>query len=250
MRAPTSARVRRLFPSSLDGASELQRELAALVRAAPLARAPRYVAGADVSYDRRSDRLYAAVTLFDATSFELLAVGRHEGRVRFPYVPGYLSYREGPAILAALSSLGERPDLLLCDGQGRAHPRRLGLASHLGVALDLPTIGVGKSRLVGSHRTPGPRRGATTRLVHRGELVGLVVRTRDRVRPVYVSVGHLVDLPAARRIVLAWCRPYRLPDPIRAADREAARIRLLSAPRSEASGRPTRAPRRDGGPDE
>ncbi len=213
------------FPPDLSRAAELQRMLAGRVVEEDALGPLRIVAGADLSYDRGERLLFAAVVAFDARTRERVATGRHVGPVTVPYVPGFLSFREGPAVIAALADLGLEPDLLLCDGQGRAHPRRLGLACHLGIALDLPTIGVAKSLLVGQHREPSPRRGAATRLLHRGEVVGLALRTRDGVRPVYVSVGHRVSLPSARRIVLSWARPFRLPEPLRAAHREVTRMR-------------------------
>ncbi len=223
MRIPRD--IGRWFPPDLRGAAELQRRLAGRVveedRFPPL----RVVAGADLSYDRERDLLFAAVVAFDARTRERIGTGRFTGPVSVPYVPGFLSFREGPGVVAALADLGIVPDLLLCDGQGRAHPRRLGLACHLGLALDLPTIGVAKSVLVGEYREPSPRRGAATRLLHRGEVVGLALRTRDGVRPVYVSVGHRVSLAAARRMVLSWARPWRLPEPIRAAHQEVSRMR-------------------------
>lgn len=137
----------------------------------------------------------------------------------FPYVPGYLSFREAPAILSALALLPERPDLLVVDGQGIAHPRRLGIACHVGVLTDLPTIGIAKSVLVGRFEAPGPERGAWTPMVHRKEVVGAAVRTRDGVQPVYVSVGHRIGLEAAIDWVLRLSPRWRLAEPIRLADR-------------------------------
>jgi deoxyribonuclease V len=188
----------------------------------------RLVAGADVSYDRGSPTLYAAVVVLDASSLEVVDVGRVTLRAEFPYVPGYLSFRELPPLLAAFEKLRLRPELVLCDGHGRAHPRRLGLACHLGVALDLPTIGCAKSRLVGEHREPGARRGAHAALRDDGETIGEVLRTRDGVAPVYVSVGHRVSLATARRLVLRFTPRYRLAEPIRAAHAEVNRLRLDS----------------------
>jgi deoxyribonuclease V len=133
-------------------------------------------------------------------------------------VPGLLSFREAPAVLAALRRLRTVPDALICDGQGLAHPRRFGLACHVGLIADLPAVGCGKSRLCGEHREPGRRRGSRARLVHDGEVVGTVLRTRVGVKPVYVSVGHRIDLPAAERLVLDCAVRFRLPEPTRLAD--------------------------------
>ena len=138
-------------------------------------------------------------------------------------LPGLLSFRELPAVLAAFGQLRTLPDLALCDGQGIAHPRRLGIASHLGLWLDLPTIGVGKSRLTGSFDPPGERKGDSSPLLDGSEQIGAVVRTRTAVRPLFVSPGHRVSLTRSIDIVLAACSRYRLPEPIRAADRIASR---------------------------
>ena len=181
---------------------------------------PRVVAGVDVGV--RDDRARAAVCLLSYPALEPLETATAERPVRFPYVPGLLGFREVPCIVEAFEQLGRRPDFALVDGHGLAHPRRFGVATHLGVELDLPTIGCGKSLLVGLHREPGMRRGACTRLVHGGEVIGKVLRTRDGVRPVFVSIGHRVDLDSAVRLVLRCTPRYRLPEPIRAADRAAA----------------------------
>jgi deoxyribonuclease V len=137
--------------------------------------------------------------------------------VRFPYVPGLLSFREAPACLAAAAKLARRPDVFMIDGQGIAHPRRLGLACHLGLFLDSPTIGCAKSRLVGDYRPPGTEKGSRSRLADRGAVIGAVVRTRANVKPVFVSVGHRCSLDDAVRIVLEWTTRYRLPEPTRLA---------------------------------
>lgn len=185
----------------------------------------RRVAGVDISYDPRSPILFAAVVVMDAGTGDVVEVASHRGEARFPYVPGYLSFREIPPLLEAFRHLRERPDLVLCDGHGRAHPRRFGLACHLGVVLDVPSIGCAKSRLVGTHREPGPHRGAHAPLLDDGDVIGEVVRTRDRVAPLYVSVGHRVSLETARRWVLELARPYRIPEPIRAAHAAVNRLR-------------------------
>ncbi len=139
-------------------------------------------------------------------------------RVRFPYVPGLLSFREAPAVLAAIGKLQVQPDVVLCDGHGYAHPRRFGLACHVGLWLDRPSLGCAKSRLTGTHDEPAPRRGAVAPLWDGDEQIGQVLRTRDRVKPVYVSIGHRIDLATAVRLVLACATRYRLPEPIRLAD--------------------------------
>jgi deoxyribonuclease V len=185
----------------------------------------RFVAGADVSYDRGSPVLFAAVVVLDASSLARVEVAAVSGRATFPYLPGYLSFRELPPLLEAFAKLRTRPDLVICDGHGRAHPRRFGLACHLGLALDLPAIGVAKSRLVGEHREPGSRRGAHAALRDGGEVIGEVVRTQPFVAPVYVSVGHRVSLATARRLALRFAPRFRLPEPTRAAHVEVNRLR-------------------------
>jgi deoxyribonuclease V len=147
-----------------------------------------------------------------------------------PYVPGYLSFREGPAILAACEQLETEPDLFVFDGQGVAHPRRFGIASHVGVILDKPSIGCAKSRLCGTHHEPGPEAGSYVHLYDGDEILGAVLRTRDRVSPVYVSVGHRVSLEAAIEYVLACCRGYRLPETTRYAHRVASGEQLSTRP--------------------
>jgi deoxyribonuclease V len=218
-------RLRHSFEITFPEARALQERLRGRVLERELRRPPRRVGGVDVSYDRGSPVLFAAVVVLDAASGEVVEVAGARARATFPYVPGYLSFREIPPLLRAFASLSTRPDLLVVDGHGRAHPRRFGIACHLGVLLDLPTVGCAKSRLVGTHREPGPRRGATTRLLDGREVIGSVVRTRDRVKPVYVSVGHRITLEAARRTILQQTRGRRLPEPIRAAHAEVNRMR-------------------------
>lgn len=195
----------------------LQRDLAARVdTATPLGPHP-LIAAADVSYNRGSDILYAAVVVVRAGTFEVVERSGVVGRATFPYVPGLLSFREAPPLLDAFRKLQARPDVVLCDGQGIAHPRRLGIASHLGLWLGIPTVGCAKSLLCGTYDEPGPTRGDRSPLVHRKEVVGAVVRTRDRVSPLYVSPGHLCDLESAVALVLETSVKYRLPVPARLA---------------------------------
>lgn len=193
------------------------RPLADLVGPGP--RRPATVAGLDVAYAERGDLLAAAVTVLDAATLTVVDRSVSVGRPAFEYVPGLFAFRELPALLAALDGLTVRPELLVCDGHGLAHPRRFGLACHLGVVTGLPAIGVGKTRLVGEAAEPGPRRGDGTPLVDGGETVGRVLRTRDGVKPVFVSVGHRMSLDNAVDQVLALTPRYRLPETTRTADR-------------------------------
>lgn len=219
------------FPSTLEGAADLQRRLAGMVRTEDAFPPLQVIGGADLSYSREEKLLFAAVVTFDACRKTVLETATFVGPVTVPYVPGFLSFREGPGVLAALSRLSRLPDLLFCDGHGLAHPRRFGLACHLGVSLDLPTLGAAKSLLVGTYRDPQPDRGSASLLVHRNETIGLVLRTRDRVKPVFVSIGHRISLDTAARLVLEWSRRFRIPEPLRLAHREVSRLR--QSPESE-----------------
>jgi deoxyribonuclease V len=167
----------------------------------------------------------AAAVLMEVPSMETIASAYAVAGVRMPYVPGLLSFREAPTELEAVGQLPEGPDLLLVDGAGIAHPRRLGIASHLGLWLGIPTVGVAKSRLCGRHRTLGRTTGCSVRLMDNDEVIGRVVRTRDGVKPVYVSIGHCITLAEAAKWTLRTTRGYRLPEPIRAADRMAGKLK-------------------------
>jgi deoxyribonuclease V len=192
--------------------------------------APRTVAGLDVAYAEDGDRLAAAVTVLDAATLDVVDEVVLPGRAAFAYVPGLFAFRELPTLLTALGRLSVEPELLVCDGHGLAHPRRFGLACHLGVLTDLPAIGVGKTPLVGRAETPGWRRGSWTPLVDGTEQVGRVLRTQDGVRPVFVSVGHRMSLENAAAQVLNLARRYRLPETTRRADRlSRAELRRLAA---------------------
>jgi len=185
----------------------------------------RYVAGTDLAFSRDGLTCIAAAVIWDLEAEELVEQRSARQPVRFPYVPGLLSFREAPAVLCALRKLRQVPDALMCDGQGFAHPRRFGLACHLGVITGLPTVGCAKSRLVGTHAEPKARRGASAALVDGDETIGAVVRTRDNVKCVYVSVGNRISLAEAVRLVLACAPRYRLPEPTRLADRLVARLK-------------------------
>lgn len=177
------------------------------------------VLGVDVAYLKATGESVAAALLLSYP--ELAPIEQSVVRVPtpFPYVPGLLSFREAPAMLEACGRLRERPDLVFVDGHGQAHPRRFGIASHLGLWLKLPTVGIGKSRLCGEHREPAAKRGSNTRLLADGETIGRVLRTRDGVKPIYVSIGYGLRLEECVRWTLAVTPRYRIPEPIRRADR-------------------------------
>jgi deoxyribonuclease V len=177
------------------------------------------VAGLDAGFDRVAGITRAAVVVLSFPALEVLEEAIAEIPTTFPYVPGYLSFREVPALLAALAKLTLTPDLLLCDGQGYAHPRRFGLACHLGVLLDCPTIGVAKSRFIGIHGEPGQEKGDWVPLMDGDETIGAVVRSRSHTKPLYISIGHRLSLPTAIDYVLRCTPKYRLPETTRRADR-------------------------------
>jgi len=184
------------------------------------------VAGADISYARHSDQFFAAVVLLSYPDLVVREEAQAIARVSFPYVPGFLSFREGPVLLQALAKLRSLPDVIMFDGQGIAHPRGLGLASHLGLFLDRPTIGCAKSRLVGDYREPGLEKGAREPLRYHDRLVGVVLRTKRGVRPVFISPGHRISIARAAVIAGECCRGYRLPEPVRQAHLAVNRLRL------------------------
>jgi len=200
-------------------AREIQERLAGRIEKDDRLDAIRFVGGTDLGFEDEGRTARGAVAVLAFPSLELVdwAVARRP--VAFPYVPGLLSFREIPALLDAWRKLRVRPDVVLCDGQGVAHPRRIGIASHFGLVADVPTVGVAKSRLVGTHRVPALKRGSAARLMDGDEQIGIVLRTRDGVRPLYVSTGHRVSLPTAKKLVLACAPRYRLPETTRWADR-------------------------------
>jgi deoxyribonuclease V len=218
------------FDLSPAEARRLQEELASRVVAGPVLdlSGVRHVAGADVS--TQGETAYATVVVLEFPGLSLVEVQGFEMPLRFPYVPGLLSFRELPSVVGALEKVETAVDALILDAQGLAHPRRMGLASHLGIFLDVPTVGCAKSLLVGSYREPDREKGSTADLVHRGEVVGRVLRTRDGVSPVYVSVGNRIDLGSAVNLVLACCTRYRLPETTRQAHNAANRLRRGEEP--------------------
>ena len=183
----------------------------------------RYVAGADVSTE--GEMGYATVAVLSFPELSVVEVKGYEAPLSFPYVPGLLAFREIPPVAGALEKIESPVDAVIFDAQGLAHPRGLGLASHMGLFLDVPSVGCAKSRLVGSHEEPGPEKGSAVDLLYKRKTVGKVVRTRNNVSPVYVSVGDKIDLDSAVDLVLACCTRYRLPETTRQAHNAANRLR-------------------------
>lgn len=187
---------------------------------------PSHIAGVDVAYVKKTEESVASVSVLRYPELDLLDFAIARSKTPFPYIPGLLSFREIPPILQAFRSLSLRIDLVFVDGHGRAHPRRIGIASHLGLWLEKPTIGIGKSRLCGDYVEPGQERGSRSSLIDKGELVGTVLRTRRNVKPVFVSVGYGLPLEQCVTMTLKVTPKYRLPEPIRLADRLAAQNKM------------------------
>ncbi|PVY38078.1 deoxyribonuclease V [Pontibacter virosus] len=179
------------------------------------------IAGCDSSFVGE-DHILSVFVLLSYPALEVLEKVWHYGEVELPYVPGFLSFREAPNLLKAYEKLQQKPDLIMVDGHGISHPRRLGIATHLGLQLNKPTMGVAKKVLVGRYKEPDTLKGSISPLEHKGELIGNVVRTKDNVKPVFVSPGHLMDLPSATEIALACAVKHKLPEPTRLADHYAA----------------------------
>jgi deoxyribonuclease V len=198
-------------------AREIQRILAEKVSRSGEVESPHFIAGVDISVKREVGQATGAMVVLEYPELRVVEVRLSRGRLGLPYIPGLLSFREAPLILDACRSLRSVPDLILVDGQGIAHPRRMGLASHLGLFLDTPTIGCAKSLLCGQHESPAEEAGSHAEVVDRGETIGVALRTKYGVKPVYVSIGHKISLESAVGWVLKCCRGYRLPEPTRLA---------------------------------
>lgn len=203
---------------SEDEALALQQKLATHVIKNDQLNPITLIAGTDVAYEKNSNRLVAAVALLDAESLTVVETATAEGLESFPYIPGLFSFRELPPLIQALAKLQHTPDLIVCDGQGLAHPRRFGLACHLGVIYDVPAIGCGKTRLLGEHHEPETTRGAVAPLVDNNEVIGNVLRTQTGIKPIYVSTGHRISLETACDWVLKLSPTYRLPETTRQSD--------------------------------
>jgi len=210
---------------SPKAAIALQRKLASRVIETPLPRDTRFVAGGDCAFAHNGATIVAGWVVWDLSQSRVVEETAVSRPCEFPYVPGLLSFREAPAMIDAARQLKSTVDAFILDGQGRAHPRRLGLACHVGLWLNRPTVGCAKSRLCGEFIDPGARRGASRVLKHEGETIGRVVRTRDGVNPLFVSIGHRVTLDDAVGLVLRCSAGYRLPEPTRLADRLVTRVK-------------------------
>ncbi len=210
------------WPTNFEQAKNNQKRLARKVSCTPFHHKVRVIAGIDAGVVNGGQSIRAVVTYHDAKTAELLD---HKVAVEpclFPYVPGFLSYRELPAVLKALAAHEQLPDMLMCDGQGLAHPRRFGIACHLGVLIDRPSIGVAKSRLVGDYQPPALQRGESSSLTLRGEPIGTVLCTRDKVKPLFISPGHKVSFKQSVEWTLRMGRGFKLPEPTRWADKLAS----------------------------
>jgi deoxyribonuclease V len=206
-------------------AIQLQGDLARQINLKPLGPKPRFVAGLDCSLDKQKGKIYAAAVVFSFPELELIETAWAQLPLQFPYVPGLLSFREAPVCLEAAAKLKTIPNLWLIDGQGIAHPRRLGLAAHLGLFLNTPTIGCAKSRLIGTYKEPRIEKGNYSWLYDKDEIIGAVVRTRTNVKPLFISPGHLCDLKAAIEYTLKCTTRYRLPEPTRIAHQTVSKVK-------------------------
>jgi deoxyribonuclease V len=198
-------------------AVELQKSLREQVRLRPLERPVETIAGADISFNKFSETIYAGIVVLRLPTLEVIEEVCIVSETRFPYVPGLLSFRESPAVLEAWEKLKTEPDAVMFDGQGIAHPRRAGIASHVGLLIERPTLGCAKSVLVGKYEEPAPERGAWSELIDKGETIGAALRTKKNVQPIFVSPGHLIDLEGAISLTLACDGGYRQPEPTRRA---------------------------------
>jgi deoxyribonuclease V len=207
-------------------AVQIQRKLASAVRQKDETGSPHYIGGADVSATRAHGAATVALVVISYPALEIVDSSVLKCETTFPYVPGLLSFREAPLLLEACKGLKTGFDLLLVDGQGIAHPRRFGLAAHLGLILNKPVLGCAKSLLIGEYEEPGQQAGCWSKLVDSGEVIGAAVRTKDGVKPIFVSVGHRVDLPAAIKWSLACCKGYRIPEPLRLAHMASKGLKL------------------------
>lgn len=204
------------WPTDISEARQIQDALSKQVKIIPLKKMPELIAGVDASID--SGKVTAVVSLYEYSGLRHIEDAFSVKEVRFPYIPGFLSFREGETVIDAIEKLRIKPDIILFDGQGIAHTKGIGIASHIGVILDMPSIGCAKSRLVGRFKEPAAEKGSWTYLYHNDRRVGVVLRTRSSVKPIFVSPGHRVDIDSSIKIVMKCVYKYRIPEPLRRAD--------------------------------
>jgi len=203
------------WPKDLKSAKQLQEILRKKVKIIPLEKNPEYITGVDAAF--LNNKVIGVACIFKYPDMLSIEEAYSIKEILFPYMPGFLSFREGQAIIGAIKRLKRKSDVILFDGQGIAHPKRLGIASHVGVMLNMTSIGCAKSKLVGIYKEPGLEKGNWSFLRHAGEILGVVLRTKDNVNPLFVSPGNRIDIRSSVRVVLACCRKYRIPEPIRRA---------------------------------
>jgi deoxyribonuclease V len=213
-----------LWPKDISKAKEIQDGLKKRVKIAPLEKTPEFIAASDAAF--ADDKVIAVATLYRYPELRHMQNAYCIEKLRFPYIPGLLSFREGHAVINAIRRLNKKPDVILFDGQGIAHPNGIGIASHIGVILDIPTIGCAKSRLIGEFKEPDVTKGSWTYLYFKEMLVGAVLRTKSNVRPVFVSPGHMIDIDSSIEIVMKCVSKYRIPEPLRIADIISRKLKL------------------------
>ncbi len=204
-------------------AIEIQKDLVKRIQKKGIIKKVKYIAGMDISIGRSGERATAAIVILKYPELEKVALAIEQGELTFPYIPGLLSFREAPLLIKAAEKLSIEPDLIMVDGQGIAHPRRMGLASHIGMIFGRPTIGCAKTLLCGDYEQPGSEPGNYNEIVDSDEVIGVALRTKQNVKPVFVSIGHMIELEEAIKWTMNTCRGYRLPEPVRLAHIEAGK---------------------------
>lgn len=216
------------WPKDITEARKIQDTLKEKIKIVPLEKDPRFISGVDAAFSKDGNKVIGVACLYGYPEMILMEDSFAITNASFPYIPGFLSFREGPAIIEAIKGLKTRPDIILFDGQGIAHPKEVGIATHIGILLDIPTIGCAKSRLVGEYKESGPEKRDWCPLIYNGKTVGAALRTKDNVRAIFVSPGHRIDLDGSIEIVLNSATRYRIPEPLRRADHISKRLLLIN----------------------
>lgn len=212
------------WPKDIIGARKIQEILKEKVKIIPLEKDPGFIAGVDAAFSKDGNKVIGVACLYKYPEMILIEDSFTFTKASFPYIPGYLSFREGPAIIEAIKRLKTMPDMILFDGQGIAHPKGMGIATHIGILLDIPAIGCAKSKLIGGYKDPGSKKGIWSPLIYNGKTIGAVLRTKDNIRPIFVSPGHRIDLEGSIKIILNSTTKYRIPEPLRRADHISRRL--------------------------